>query len=318
MASATITPEFQRANAEAILGRDPGRGNDMASAARKYTMSLYKQKLREITQLGKGMPVTILNMNPFPLKINGGVLFPDEVAACPLGTAYVTYVIRDTAWQSKDNGCDIQGMMQMEPVPYVPLTLAAEYIREFMQMDTAFGGVMCYVGDADPATLSKAIVDVPELSYDKDELFVDTHKRSFSEIYAKVKGKQKSSILRVLQRANSWYENDHQRHFVNDTHRDLARLAKAEGYIEELPRWVMQDTQDPTPVEPCPACRVEPKAGAIICVNCSHVFDIVAAYKLARIAYGSVDMDRLDAAGWAEVDKIKAERDKIRAKKAIN
>ena len=47
-------------------------------------------------------------------------------------------------------------MMQMEPVPAIPLVLAAEYIREYVQQDGGFGGVLCYVGDHDPAASRKA------------------------------------------------------------------------------------------------------------------------------------------------------------------
>ena len=138
-----VSPEVAaiRGQAEKFLGADPGRGNGMNQLERKYTTSIYRQKMRDIVQLGKDVPVTILNMNPFPLKINGGVLFPEEIAACPVGSPYTTHVLREIRWQSKDNGCDAEGRMQMEPMPYIPLMLAAEYIREFVQADYAFGGV---------------------------------------------------------------------------------------------------------------------------------------------------------------------------------
>ena len=64
-------------------------------------------------------------------------------------------VIRETRWGHKDLGCDAQNMMQMEPVPAIPLVLAAEYIREYVQQDGGFGGVLCYVGDHDPASIKK-------------------------------------------------------------------------------------------------------------------------------------------------------------------
>jgi hypothetical protein len=57
-----------------------------------------------------------------------------------------------------------------------------------------------------------------------------------------------------------------------------------------------------------------PKAGAILCINCHHVFDVLQAYKNTRIAYGAVEMDRLTAEEWKTVNKIKAERDLAKGK----
>ena len=102
---------------------------------------------------------------------------------------------------------------------------------------------------------------------------------------------------------------------VNDSHRDMARLAVEEGLIPELPRWVMQaNTLTDKQPEPCPSCAVTPKAGAILCINCNHIFNVIQAYKNTRIAYGAVEMDRLTAEEWKIVNQIKAERDKAKGK----
>ncbi len=63
-----------------------------------------------------------------------------------------------------------------------------------------------------------------------------------------------------------------------------------------------------------PQLRNIPKAGATLCVNCHHVFDVVEAYKNTRIAYGAVEMDRLTAEEWRIVNNIKAERDKAKGR----
>ncbi len=102
---------------------------------------------------------------------------------------------------------------------------------------------------------------------------------------------------------------------VNDTHRDLARLAVEEGLIPELPRWVMQaNTLMEKQPEPCPSCAAAPKHGAILCTNCGHIYNVVQAYKNTRIAYGAVEMDRLTAEEWRLVNQIKADRDKAKSK----
>jgi hypothetical protein len=317
MSTIVISPETQRANAEILLGQDPGRGNKLADAAQKFTRTRYNDLQRQIKQMEADKPVTILNMNCFPLKINGGVYFPDEVPACPPGKPYARHIIKETRWGHKDLGCDAQNMMQFEPVPAIPLLLAAEYIREFAQQGQGFGGVLCYSGDEDPATFDKkTTIRVPEIAFNGDEMYVEVKVRNFMEIMDSVKRRRNASLLQRLQSANSWYENDDQRMNVNDTHREMARLAMEEGLIPELPRWVMQanmlTTKQP---DPCPVCQVVPKLGAILCVNCAQVFDVLAAFKLGRIRYDSVEMERLTAEEWKVANQIKAERDRARGVK---
>lgn len=316
MATIVITPEMQRSNAEALLGKDPGKFRD---PGQRWTANRRHDIERMLRQAEADRPVTILNMNPFPLQINGGVYFPDDIAACPPGKPYTVHVIKETRWGHKDLGCDAQNVMQMEPVPAIPLVLAAEYIREYVQQDGGFGGVLCYVGDHAPETIKKGgTIRVPEVAYsDRGEFYVEVRERDFHETLAHIRKKRNSSIINRLQSANAWYENDSQRMNVNDAHRDLARLALDEGLIPELPRWVMQaNTLQEKQPDPCPSCMAVPKVGAILCVNCNHIFDVLQAYKNTRIAYGAEEMGRLTAEEWVIVNKIKAERDKARGKVA--
>lgn len=317
MSTIVITPEMQRANAEALLGADPRKYKD---PGQNWTAKRYAEINRLLKQTEAEMPVTILNLNPFPLKINGGVYFPDEVPGCMAGEPYAIHVIKKTRWGHRDLGCDSQNMMQMEPVPAIPLVLAAEYIREFVQQDGGFGGVLCYVGEQHPSKIAAGTkVRVPEIAYNNGEFYVEVKERDFHQMLNSVRQTRNSSILRRLQSANSWYENDSQRMNVNDIHRDMARLALHEGLIKELPRWVMQSTtieEQQTPT--CPSCASQPKAGATLCVNCGHIFDVVAAYRNSRIAYGAVEMDRLTAEEWKVVKKIKAERDAARKSAGVS
>jgi uncharacterized Zn finger protein (UPF0148 family) len=153
---------------------------------------------------------------------------------------------------------------------------------------------------------------------DRGEFYVEVRERDFHETLTAIRQKRNSSILQRLQSANAWYENDSQRMNVNDTHRELARLALDEGLIPVLPRWVMQANML-TEKQPdaCPSCAVIPKAGAILCVNCHHVFDVVKAYQNTRIAYGAVEMERLTTEEWKIVNQIKADRDRAKGKAGL-
>lgn len=321
MGAVVITPEMMAERDEMrkpvyeFMGEHPREFKQKLDKARSFTANKRKdlQRMLKMTQAEK--PVTLLNLNPAPLKINGGVYFPDEIPACPPGKPYHVHVIDKTRWGHKDLGCDLSGMEQFEAIPAIPLVLASEYIREYAENPDGDCGVLVYVGTEDPSTFKKGHkVMVPRTAYtDTGEFYVEVYEVDFHEELQKRRSARNESILRRLQSANSWYENDDQRNMVNDTHRTLARLAVEEGLIPELPRWVMQANviagKQP---DACPSCASVPKAGAILCINCNHIFNVLEAYKQTRIAYGAVEMDRLTAEEWKMANQIKAQRDKAR------
>lgn len=319
----------QRENMHLLSGEVNRRaGKDIGSP---YTRALRRTLEKQIKDTGSGLPVTLLNLNPTSLKINGGMFFPEEISACPIDQPYVIYVFRETRWGHKDQGVGLDDVHRIDPFPVIPKVLAAEYMRQYQQEKDGFGGVICYVGsawnydkdgqvvsmgDLHPSKIKKGqSVMVPVVSFIDGELVMEEEERDFHELLGVVKQKRNQSILRDLQEANSWYENDEQRKNVNDSHRDKARMAKSEGLIPELPRWVLQDSML-TEKQPdaCPSCRVIPKANAIICTNCEYVLDVVETFRLRPSAcvYGSAEMDRLSPEQWKVVDAIHAERTKIR------
>lgn len=312
----------QRDNMHLLLG-DPTQKRANKDPAQNHIKAMRRVLEKQIADTGSGRPVTILNLNPISLKINGGMFFPEEIPACPLDQPYVVYVIKQTRWGHKDNGVGLDNVHRVDPYPVIPKVLAAEYMREYQQEKDGFGGVICYVGDHHPSTIKKGdMVMVPVMTSVEGELVMDEEKRDFHELLELVRRKRNQSLMRDLQEANGWYENDEQRKNVNDIHREKARMAKREGLIHELPRWVLQDTLS-TEKQPdaCPACKVIPKAGAIICTNCEYVIDVVETFRLRPSAcvYGSAEMDRLTPEQWKVVDAIHAERTKLRdARKAKN
>ncbi len=183
MATVVITPEMQRANAEALLGQDPGKFRD---PGQRWTIKRYADIQRMLKQAEADKPVTILNLTPSRSRSTAVSFSPEEIAPCPAGKPYTIHVIRETRWGHKDLGCDAQNMMQMEPVPAIPLVLAAEYIREYVQQDGGFGGVLCYVGDHAPTTIRKGgTIRVPEVAYnDRGEFYVEVRDRDFHETLA--------------------------------------------------------------------------------------------------------------------------------------
>jgi hypothetical protein len=313
MALEQLTPmqEMQRANMDGLFPRAKGVSKDPAT---RHTNSMRAEMEKSIKATGSDRPVTLLNLNPIELSISGGMFHPEVIPACPLDQPYVIHVFRETRWGHKDKGIGLDNVHMIDPFPEIPKRLAGEYMKQYQQEKDGFGGVLCYVGDHHPSTIKKGqTVTVPVVTYVDGALVMDEEERDFHELLGIVRTRRNQSLMHDIQQANGWYENDAQRNNVNDSHRDKARMAKREGLIDVMPRWVLVDnlTMEKQP-DPCPSCAVVPKAGAILCINCNHIFNVVAAYKNTRIAYGCAEFDRLTAEEWKEVNIIKQERDKMK------
>jgi hypothetical protein len=313
-----LTPlqEQQRANAELLFPRAKGVSKDPGT---RYTTQQRTMLEKQIRSTGSDRPVTLLNLNPTTLQINGGMFFPEVIPACPEDQPYVVHVFRDTRWGHMDKGIGHDNVPRIDPFPAIPKVIAAEYMREYQQERDGFGGVLCYVGDHHPSTIKKGdTVMVPVVTYVDGELVMDEQERDFHQLLGIVRHKRNQSLLRDIQQANSWHENPETAKNVNDSHRDKARMAKREGLIDVMPRWVLIDnsSMEKQP-DGCPICKNIPKHGAIQCVECSYVFHVLEGYRLGRIQYGSVEFDRLSAEEWKLANALKAERDKARGIRAV-
>src|ERR1700761_195847 len=91
----------QRAQMDVIFNpnkrvdKDPGR---------RHTVAMRTTLEKQIKATGSDRPVTLLNLNPTTLQINGGMFFPEVIPACPLDQPYVVHVFRETRWGHKDHG----------------------------------------------------------------------------------------------------------------------------------------------------------------------------------------------------------------------
>lgn len=319
MAVDELTPlqAQQRASMDVLIPNS-GRRGVAKDPGTRHTNAMRATMEKQIKSTGGDRPVTLLNLNPIELQINGGMFHPEVIPACPLDQPYVVYVFNLVRWGHKDNGVGLDNVHRIDPYPEIPKRLAAEYMREYQQEKDGYGGVICYVGDHHPSTIKKGqTVMVPVVNYVDGEIVMDEEERDFHALLGIVRAKRNQALLRDIQQANGWYENDEQRKNVNDSHRDKARMAKREGIIPVLPRWVLDDSLlTEKPADPCPACQVEQKSGAVICVNCGYVFNPLEAYRLSMIQHGNVAMERLTAKEWELANQLHAERQRARGKVA--
>lgn len=312
-ATVLVSPEIQRASAEDILGPDPGKRRSVGRGE-KITAQRKKSTLKMLIASNAIRPVTILNFNPFPLKVNGGHLFQEEIPGCETGQDYTLRVISDVRWSNKDHGVGLDNVDNIEAEAHLPAEIALEYKREYTELQQ-FGGVFVYFGTKNPSEFGpREQVQVPIAGTEEDgSKTVDSETVVFREEFVRYQSQSNRSIMRRLQNANQLWESDATRNQVNNVDREMARRALHKNLIKALPVWVVDaGLITGTVTEPC-LCGATPAVGAAVCKNCSHILDPVKAYEGAAIEYGHVSFDKLDKAGWEAVNAIKAKREKARA-----
>ena len=323
-------PTFERS--VAALGDNPFKavvpggieGNRVVRGARKmsrdeqWTAMHRRNQEATFKYSGVAEPCVVVNFNPFPLSVNGGLLFSTQIPECPAGKPYVYIVLDQTKWTTQDQGAGLDNIMHFYPWPTHPAEQACEYVREYTEAQEQ-GGVLTFFGNRVPEDLDVEVW-MPVARTTEDEMATNRIERvrvNLKEKWDQALAYRNKSMLRRLQTAISNYSNDQKRHLVNDNDRADAHAAQAIGLIPKLPGFCMEVTLvDEAPARPCPACGAVPQnASVLLCKACnSYVFDIVGAYKHGLIEFGHVSMDRASEEELEELIAIRDERAKIRSK----
>ncbi len=321
MASAPlITTDQQLQVIENHFGSNPfesrNRKNSKAEQGLRWSRAQRAEKEAMLRDTGKARPAVVVNFNPFALRVSGGMLFKDGVAACPVGTPYSARVLHEVRWQAADKGCTLDDVEQFDPIPYVPAVLAPEYVREYVQ-ERQTGGVLVFMGDGVPEDLDVE-VDIPQHTPGGDgPSYTTIIKRNLKQYWEETLAKQNAQILKRIEEANTFYEDPEMRKYITDNDREYVRLAEYRGILkpEDRPRWVLNNAMlhaEKKP-DPCPACGAVPNPGAAVCITCGdYVFDRVKAFRAGVIEIEHRSMADATDAEWSEIQKIHKRRERIK------
>lgn len=245
-------------------------------------------------------PATILNLNPYQLKVNSTLMGDIVVPACKQGEPYSITVIRDHR-VSREEG--VEG--DANPIPWVPIILA----REFAETYHNNGGVVIYQGNG--------MVEAPEDTMKKDPAL----KRNFEDC----KLRQIVWMREKFREANNEFNTPNRSgaRNINEIHRACAALLHDRGLIAEMPAWMDKIPGQHGLGTQCPQCKSIPQSGAEICPNCAFVLDPQAAFERGTIPVEDISLTRLDRKvlvkmGISElIDETVSERnDRLRKKAA--
>jgi hypothetical protein len=221
---------------------------------------------------------TVVNMNPFALKVNG-VLHDDLIVpACPDDLPYIRYRISHYKAAYKDQG-EAKYVVYGEP----PLQLAYEFEREFFEQ----GGVFFYPGDF---PLEGDVLD-SKFIRPEGRLFSETTIRESME---SAKKRQIAWCQKYFNEAqNEWNAQNGNRKIIGEWHRRAALVLLKYREIEEAdkPVW-MSLKREQTRMTVCPVCDNTVRKAAVLCTSCGFPFDPIKAYDLGMITPESTHLRR--------------------------
>jgi len=268
-------------------------GNNATEATRRLLRS-QNEEGKKLNRIGWS-PVTIVNLMPFPLEVNGVIhrRYDLKVPPAPLEPkhkdvpAYSMRTLDRLYWDSKDLGTGMDDVDNFQAVPWTPVELAEDFTREYNDIQKC-GGVFFYEG-----------ANVPEST------------SVLREMLKKAAEARNTWCLAKVQEADLEYTNESTHKNITEIHRGAWRILHQVGIVkeEQKPGWLraVHKSAGQTP-ELCPGCD-KPKAG-IICVNCHNVFKPLVAYKEGMIEFGHVSFQKMTDAEYEEAKKIKKEREK--------
>lgn len=330
----TVSPVANQAAASYVQQRQGVKGRQMAALGIK--MESLKARLKAN---GTAQPATILNFNPVPLRLEGGLPYKvpsviDPAVAedrklqftyrgrpyrCSLLTIETPFlytipvdVFRKTGSEMADGVgvYDILACLQVESAH----NFYAAY-NGMTQEAANMGGVVIFEGTRN--VLKEAlkgndvILKVPtfiKLPNNQREYFCEP--KSFKEVLAPQLDKQRGYYETEMQTA-SMYNNDNEgRKNITQIHRVWHQFGLDMGFTQKVEPWLTSQSE---PDETCGGCGAGKKRGtAYFCHACARPYSPLEAYLAGELSIDSVHMNRIQDADWAIVRKEEARRKALR------
>lgn len=289
-------------------------------------------ELRMKMRMTPPKPATVINLHPWSLSFNYSdrLLRGIKIPECNPGQPYAYHHIRGyrTDWKYNDQGVQVFSEI-------LPITLAAQFVRQFSDKDNDGGGVIIYEGESHPDKLKDVEIydvlgrpitnDVPGIEEDPEGnkvpvMFRTAIKKNFIDVLNEVRLLRNKVYLKRVQDANRDYNlpSGKGKWNITDKHHLMAEVLFAEGVISSVPQWKITDRMEEGLSERnCPGCQNPTKKGAFRC-SCGHILNPLAAYKEGAIPFEHGSMDLLTSDELEEALEVKTEREAVKAKAAAS
>jgi hypothetical protein len=284
-AFSNVAPDPSALTPDNPLGRR--RGVDEMTIRRMEKLISLEHRL----QVTGVQPATILNMNPYPLRVNGVLLDDIIVPPCPKGRPYSMLVIRQHRISWRDEQDD-----NWTPVESVPIILA----REFESTYYGQGGVVIFQGDGE------------RTHFLNDETIQQRIKDAKVRLIAWA-WKQKRDADSEWNSPNRVGARN-----INEIHRALVNLLLNEGEIspDDRPVWLERTRAEANLGVACQRCKADTKQDAYMCAACGFILDPRQAYELGEISEEDPALRRLSRKELDELNLSEFVQENLEERKA--
>ncbi|HEV7674382.1 MAG TPA: hypothetical protein VGQ12_07620 [Candidatus Angelobacter sp.] len=273
---------------------------------------------------------TVINLHPWDLMFPSGIrlLRGIQIPACHPGMPFAYHHIRGYRmdWEYNEDGT--QKFMEI-----LPITLAAQFVREFSDQHNDGGGVIVYEGDGHPDKMGEVEVydpigrvqtrEVPGVVFNAEDqeeaaMIAVPIKRKLSELIEEARQVRNRIYLDKYRRAYRDYNlpGGKGKFLVTPKHMLISEVLLSEGLIAKLPDWNPGDRSDEgLEQDNCKACGTPRRKGAYKCLSCNSILNALEAFKDYAIEWGHAKFDALTSDEYAEAEAIYEEREKQKAER---
>lgn len=277
-----------------------------------------RKLLHELKIRGLLKPSTLLNLGPFPLRVDHGHI-PHAIPPCPKGKDFAvhtidharTYVIYASSRPQEDQS--IKHIFDVKAI--LPVEQHMEYMRAYSmdssQQGVSFGGIVVFEGRPDLITLPDVKVMQPYYDNQGRDRFLMFREVYLAEYIAEAGESLRTKCMAMIQEGNTLADGneDQKRSLAGGDYYVWADFAVQKGYVNGAPKW--RSTTYSAPEDNCDKCgeRFVSKTG--VC-KCGYVRYPFVAFMKNEIPHNHVRMDSLTSDEWAQVKEEQERRKKAR------
>jgi hypothetical protein len=304
-----------------IIGADSmlssGGRPDTASLghAAQERLAIREQKLTELELRGEIKPATIINLSPFPLKVETGLwdyVVPAKPSDKPFGFLTVIGTRSFPIYRGNQEMSDKSLRARYD----VKILLPVEQLMEFKHWYIGetdedklvkSGGVVVFEGDMD-GIKPDTVVRVPEYVFRKGRRYLRFIDRPLKDCIAQAKEQLYNHCHAVLIEAGHDADDPQKRKNIQKYQHTVADFMLQQKQIQKAPSWreVQFKAEDC-----CPRCNAQYVSKTGMC-KCSYVVDPLLAFMSGEIEFENVRMNTLTGEAWKKAKAEQERRIKLR------
>jgi hypothetical protein len=272
--------------------------------------------LHELQINGRIKPAVLLNLSPFSLKIESG-LIDKRIPPCPVDKDFavyklerpITYPIFTGAREQHDQSIrqewDVKAILPVEQL----MEYERAYSMDTSQEGVAYGGIVVFEGTPDQIR-TKGKVNRPYYDMQGRDRFLMFEEVSIGDLIERADAQLKIKCMNMINEAQSFTDgNEDQRRNRTPDYNTWADFALRKKWISKLPAW--RSAEATSMADLCSKCGDRYISTTGVC-KCGFVMYPLVALENGEITAEHTRLDTLNPEQWAKAKKIIAERKKAR------